>query len=156
MKIPALVSLAIALAIPSIAHAGDAALEAPIRQMEAAFNKGDVAAAKATHVASPTIIDEVAPYVWSGPGAIDRWLGDLGKDDAATGKTDGKVWIGTPVRESIVGTSGYVFAPCTYTFHEGGRTMRETGTITFALVKTDAGWKIAAWTWTSPEAVPVG
>jgi hypothetical protein len=33
--------------------------------------------------------------------------------------------------------------------------MRETGTMTFALVKQSADWKIRAWTWTSPKAVPV-
>jgi len=27
--------------------------------------------------------------------------------------------------------------------------------MTFALVRGEAGWKIQAWTWTSPEAGPV-
>ena len=33
--------------------------------------------------------------------------------------------------------------------------MREAGTMTFALVKQSATWKIQAWAWSSPEAVPV-
>ena len=53
------------------------------------------------------------------------------------------------------GDHAYVLARSTYTFQEKGRTMREAGTITFALVKQAADWKVQAWTWSSPEAAPV-
>jgi hypothetical protein len=138
-----------------VAHGGNPAVEAPIRQMEAAFNKGDAKAAKAAHINAPTIVDEVAPYLWSGPKAFDTWLGDLSKSEAAEGKTGGIVALGTPIRESIKGDKAYVVTPSTYTFKQKGKMMRETGTMTFALVSTKAGWKIQAWTWSSPEATPV-
>jgi hypothetical protein len=137
------------------AHAGNPAVEAPIRQMEAAFNKGDAAAAKATHVAAPTIVDEVAPYLWTGPKAFDSWLANLGKSEAAEGKTDGIVALGEPITESVTGDRAYVVTPSTYTFKQKGKTMRETGTMTFALINGKAGWKIQAWTWSSPDAQPV-
>jgi hypothetical protein len=142
------------LATPA-AHAGNPAVEAPIHQMIDGFNKGDIKAAKATHVASPMIMDEVAPYAWSGPKAFDSWLAALTKAEAAEGKTEGKVAIGAPVRETIVGGHAYVFTPSTYTFKQKGQTMREEGTFTFALAKGKSGWKIQAWTWTSPEAKPL-
>lgn len=144
-----------ALLIAPAAYAGNPAVEAPIHQMIAGFNKGDIKAAKATHVASPMIMDEVAPYAWSGPNAFDSWLSALTKAEAAEGKTDGKVGIGAAVRETIVGDRAYVVTPSTYTFKQKGQTMREAGTFTFALAKGKAGWKIQAWTWTSPEAAPV-
>lgn len=132
----------------------DPAVEAPIRAMEAGFNTGDIAKAKAAHVAAPTILDEpTAPYVWSGATAFDDWVAALGRSEAAAGKTGGKVALGAPIRESVEGDRAYVITPSTYTFQQHGHTMRETGTITFALVRQTAGWKIAAWTWTSPEAV---
>ena len=135
--------------------ASDAMVEAPIKAMVAAFNKGDAAAAKATHVAAPMILDEpTAPFAWSGPTAFDDWLAALGKSEAATGKTGGTVALGAFTRESVMGDHAYVLAPSTYTFRQHGRTMRETGTMTFALVRQDSGWKIQAWTWSSPEAVP--
>jgi hypothetical protein len=138
------------------ALAQDMGALAPIKAMIAAFNKGDVAGARATHIASPSITDEpTAPYTWTGPKAFDTWIAALGKSEAAAGKSDGQVWIGTPTRVSTERGHGYVIVPSTYTFKQKGRTMRETGTMTFAVVQVGKGWKIAAWTWSSPEAVVV-
>ena len=137
------------------AQAGDAAVEKPIRQMMAGFNSGDIKLVKAAHVAAPTIVDETHPFLWSGPNAFDHGLAQLTKHEAAEGKTGGTAWFGAPIRESVEGDHAYVFTPCTYTFTQHGQTMRETGTITFVLTKQKPGWKIASWTWTSPEAQPV-
>ena len=137
------------------AHAGDSAVEKPIRQMMDGFNKGDIKSVKAAHVASPSITDETHPFFWTGPKAFDTWVAQLTKNEAAEGKTDGVVWFGDPIRESVEGDHAYVFTPCTYTFKQKGKTLRETGTITFVLVKQKAAWKIASWTWTSPEGQPV-
>lgn len=146
---------ALLLATVPMAHAGDAAVEATIRQFADAFNKGDMKAAKALHVAAPVIVDEVAPYSWSGPKAFDGWGADLGKAEAAEGKSGGKVTIGAPTRENIMGDHAYVIAPATYTFQQKGQTMRENSQITMVLTKDASGWKIASWTWTGPDAKPV-
>lgn len=138
------------------AYAADSAVTAPIRTMVVAFNKGDIALAKSTHVAAPMIVDEpTAPFAWSGPNAFDDWLAALGKSEAKAGKTGGKVALGPFTRTSVMGDRAYVVVPSTYTFRQAKRTMRETGTMTFALVKQAADWKIQAWTWSSPEAVPL-
>ena len=151
MKQLALMVAAFAAA-PALA---DPAVEAPIRAMERAFNAGDLAAAKATHVAAPSITDEVAaPFVWSGPTAFDDWTGTMGRTEAARGRTGGHVSFGPVTRETVEGDRAYLFLPSSYTFQQGGRSMRETGTITFALVRQGDGWKIQAWTWTSPAAAP--
>jgi hypothetical protein len=99
------------------------------------------------------IVDEpTAPFVWSGPSAFDDWVSALGKSEAKAGKTGGKVALGPVTRASVMGKYAYVVVPSTYTFQQAGRTMRETGTMTFVLVKQAPNWKIQAWTWTSPEA----
>jgi ketosteroid isomerase-like protein len=144
-----------ALLFASTAHAGDAAIEGVLRQFRDAFNKGDVAAAKALHTAAPVIIDEPAPHLWSGPKAFDNWLADLSKEEVATGKTGGQVTIGTPTREVVSGARAYVVAPSTYSFKQKGATMREVAQITFVMARETSGWKIASWTWTGPEAKPV-
>ena len=143
------------LLLASTAHAGDAGVEATIRKFDVAFNKGDVNAAKALHIAAPTIIDEVGPHFWSGPGAFDNWIADLGKSEAAEGKTDAQVAVGQPSREVISGDRAYVIVPSTYTFRQHGTTSREIAQMTFVLAKAPSGWKIAAWTWTGREGVPV-
>lgn len=146
---------ALLLMTAPMAHAGDAGVEATLRQFADAFNKGDMKAAKALHVAAPGITDEVAPYHWSGPKAFDDWGADLGKAEAAEGKSGGQVSIGAPTRENVSGTSAYVIAPATYTYKQKGATMRETSQFTFAMTKDASGWKIVSWTWTGPEAKPV-
>ena len=155
MKIRIALSGALFLACISAASANDAAVDATIRQFAAAFNKGDMKAAKALHVASPMIIDEVPPHLWSGTNAFDSWGADLAKSEAAEGKSGGLVTIGAPSREAVSGDHAYVVAPSTYTFKQKGMTMRETAQFTFVLDKEATGWKIAAWTWTGPEAKPV-
>ena len=156
MRIWFAVSAVAALAGAPAANAADRVVEAPIRTMVLAFNKGDVALAKSTHVAEPMILDgPTAPFAWSGPRAFDDWIAALGQSEAKTGKTGGKVALGPVTRASVMGKQAYIVVPSTYTFRQAGRKMRETGTMTFALVKQSADWKIKAWTWTSPEAMPV-
>ena len=155
MKIVCVAAASLALMTGTMAFAADTT-ETPIRAMLDAFNRGDVKAAKAAHVAAPTIVDEpVGPYIWSGPNAFDSWVAALAKSEADKGETGGKVALGPTMRTSITGNTAYAVVPSTYTFQRSGRTMRETGTMTFALVKQGESWKIRAWTWTSPEAVPV-
>ena len=136
----------------SAAFAQNVAVEAPIRRMMEAFNKGDIAAVKAEHVASPTIIDNVAPFAWSGPKAFDQWLADLGKAEAAQGKSDGAVTFAPVVDEVVRGNRAYVVTRSTYTYKQKGRTMREAGYTAFVLVKAGAGWKVESWSWASPSA----
>ena len=155
MKIRAALSGALFLACVSAASANDAAVDATISQFATAFNKGDMKTAKALHAGSPTIIDEVPPHLWSGPNAFDSWSAALAKSEAAEGKSGGQVKIGTPTRETVSGDHAYVIAPSSYTFKQKGMTMRETAQFTFVLDKDAAGWKIASWTWTGPEAKPV-
>ncbi|WP_186728775.1 nuclear transport factor 2 family protein [Sphingomonas panacisoli] len=142
-----------ALLIAPMASARDAGIATTIRAMADGFNKGDIAAVKALHVVDPTIVDNVAPFVWSGGGSFDKWLGDLGKSEAAAGKSDGQVWFGDSVDEQVSGDQAYVVAPCRYTYKQGGKTMREEGFIALVMVRVGAAWKIASWSWASPAGV---
>ena len=151
MKI--LIALA-AMVCASTARA-DTGVDTTIRQFGDAFNKGDLKAAKALHVAKPVIIDEVGPHLWTGPKAFAGWLADLTKSEAAEGKTEGQVALSAPTREVVSGDRAYVIVPSTYSFKQKGKTFRETAQMTFVLTKVPSGWKIAAWTWTGPEGVPV-
>src|SRR5579871_3221286 len=74
--------LAASLMLPAFA-ASDAGVDEALRAFADAFHKGDMRAVKALHVAAPTIIDEMAPHYWSGPGAFETWTADLGKFESA-------------------------------------------------------------------------
>ena len=146
---------ALILAGTTPALAKDAAVEAPISQFLEAFNKGDIAAAAATHAGDAHITDEVAPYFWGGHDVVQRWANDYARDAAAKGITDPKVVLGAPTRELVEGDRAYVIAPSVYTFTQKGVAMREAAQMTFALRTLATGWKIVAWTWTGPDATPV-
>ncbi len=143
-----------ALFVASAAYAGDAAVQAPIHQFIDNFNKGDAKAAKAAHVASPSIIDEVSPHHWSGPKAFDTWVADLTKSEAVEGRTGGAVTLSSATREVVSGNHAYVIVPATYTFQQKGKTMHEVSQMTYVLTKGKSGWKIESWTWTGPDASP--
>ena len=147
--------IALAALVCASAAQADTGVNTTIRQFGDAFNKGDIKAAKALHVAKPVIIDEVGPHLWTGPKAFAGWLADLTKSEAAEGKTEGQVALSAPTREVVSGDSAYVIVPSTYSFKQKGKTFRETAQMTFVLTKVPSGWKIAAWTWTGPEGVPV-
>jgi len=148
-------TVALLLVAAPMAHAGDAGVDATMRQLTDAFAKLDMKSIKALHVAAPMINDEFAPYNWNGPKAFDTWAADLGKSEAAQGISGGQMAIGAPSREVVSADRAYVTAPATYTFKQKGMTMRETAQFTFVLNKEPSGWKIASWTWTSPDPKPV-
>ena len=144
-----------ALSAASVAAAADPQIEAPIRQFLDSFNKGDVKGAAATHLATGvSIVDEVAPYIWQGPKAVETWAADLAKNDKAAGISDQAVALGAVTREVVSGDSAYVIVGATYTFKQKGVAMREPAQMTFALKKSAQGWKISGWTWTGPDPVP--
>ena len=135
----------------------DAQLTAPIRAFIDAFNKGDAAAAAATHspTADLTIIDEVSPHLWQGPQAFQAWSADLEGDARKRGITDQSVTISAPTREETSADSAYVVVPAVYAFKERGVAMRESAQMTFVLKKGPGGWLIHAWAWTGPKPQPV-
>jgi ketosteroid isomerase-like protein len=146
-------TLALSLTAPGAALAADAQVEAPIRAFMAAFNKGDVKAAEATHTADVVIVDEPPPFVWKGPGAFQAWVGDLLADEKKIGRSDGAVTLGDVKREEVDGDHAYVIVEATYAFKDKGVPMKEPSQMTFGLRKVGGAWKISAWTWTGPRPI---
>jgi ketosteroid isomerase-like protein len=136
------------------AQTPDPQLIAPIQKFIDSFNKGDSAGAASTHAAEAdvVIIDEVSPFLWRGPRALQQWSTDLDNDAKKRGITDQMVRISAATRTEASGDHAYVVVPAVYTFKERGGAMREAGQMTFALRKSPGGWLIHGWTWTSPKA----
>jgi ketosteroid isomerase-like protein len=154
------VGIVLCLTVGGIARAGapDPQLMAPIHKFLDSFNKGDAAAAAATHSATDdlAIIDEVPPHLWRGAQAFQAWGADLESDAKKRGITDPAVTLGAPTRVETDGTQAYVVVPAVYSFKEHGAAMREAAQMTFVLKKGAEGWLIHGWTWTGPKpkAVP--
>ena len=154
MRVLTVVALVcLALAAPASAQTADADVMAPIQKFIDSFNKGDTAAAAATHAAGAdlTITDEVAPYLWRGPKAFQSWSADLESDAKKNGITDPLVTLSAPTRTERSGDQAYVIVPAVYSFKQRGAAMREAAQVTFVLRRGASGWLIHAWTWTGPK-----
>jgi len=127
---------------------------AAINQFNNAFNRGDLAGAKATLTDDAFIIDEIAPHAWRGPGAFDAWAADLDKSNKAAGITNENNVIGQTVRSMVDGDTAYVVSRVTLTYRQHGRRMVEPAELAIALRQEGGAWKMAgfAWAGTMPHA----
>ena len=127
---------------------------APARAFISAFNKGDIAGARAAHEADVSIMDEMPPHIWRGPKAFDEWVAALTAYGKAHGRTNEKVTLGAPRVATVAGDRGYVVVPSLYTYADKGKAMREPATMTFAVHHGASGWKIAGWSWNGTVPQP--
>ena len=95
-----------------------------------------------------SIIDEFPPHVWTGATACADWLKAYGEYNEKNGIDPGGAPIGTPWSVDISGDRAYFVAPAAYSYKQKGKEVKELHAVfTAALRKTDAGWRITAWTW---------
>ena len=134
----ALACLAVLSAPAASAEQADALL--PLHQFVEAMNKGDLKAAFAACGDDMSIIDNVAPYGWSGQGACEKWADAQQADSTKKGITDVVFEIGEATRFELSDGNAYAVLPAGYTFSEKGKPGRVQGTLTAALRKGPTGW----------------
>jgi ketosteroid isomerase-like protein len=94
-----------------------------------------------------SVIDDVPPFEWRGPGACANWAKAYDKF-ASTGEiTDSSGTLGKPKRFIVEGDRAYVVAPGTFSYNRKGKPVKLTEIAAFSLHKTAAGWKITSWSW---------
>ena len=148
---PAAVALA---ALVAAAPSASAAAPPPIgplvalpAKMMAALIADDEATLRATCAPSSTVIDEFAPYSWSGPDACVTWAAAF-KVFAAKMKMSG--FKGSVAPKPFIDVSGnraYVVAKVTFGAMMAGKPMSEQGTWTVVAMKSDGAWKITSLAW---------
>ena len=112
--------LAVSVASPANAGPGDEAT-AFISGIMDKFNAGDVDAFVAAHSDDALIVDEFAPYIWTGAGSARRWVESYGADSQAKGTSGGRVDYGKPLQATGDGNAAYVVLPTTYSFTQNGK-----------------------------------
>lgn len=113
----------------------------------AAVNAGDAARVGSYFAIKSTVIDENAPYVWSGSGAGETWWRAV-----AAMNEEGHVQqfhaSALPIRYwSESGTKAYVVVPLVITLIANGKPARETGLWTLTLQRLGTVWVIDTATW---------
>ena len=143
------VAVALLVQAPT-APAQEMEVMAVVRQFVDGFNKGDIQSALATCAEETSIIDEIPPYAWHGPGACGKWASDYDADAKKRGITDGVVTLGATKHTYVTGDRAYVVIPAGYEVKQNGKPVKQTGsTMTVVLRKGATGWKIVAWTWST-------
>lgn len=144
-----LIALTLAFAPhPQATGSQSAAVMAPINQFVDAFNKADMKAALAACTDVTSIIDEFPPHEWHGAGACAKWLADYDADATKNGIKNGVVKLMSARHVDVTASRAYVVMVADYLYWQNGKPLQESGsTFTFALRKTDAGWRIIGWAW---------
>jgi ketosteroid isomerase-like protein len=150
-------ALAVCLAGQALAQAPAGAVDpmAAITRFTDAVNRSDMAGALSHLGPSPTLVDDLAPYRWQGPGAGGAWMAAMGANAQAKGMTVINMRLGKASRIEVEGDRAYAVVPgvLTYTLKDGHQEHAD-GVLTFTLQHAADGWKIDALTWTGPPAKP--
>jgi hypothetical protein len=122
----ALIGLVVGLlALAPTAEAQQADVMAVVRQFIDGFNKGDIQSALATCTEETSIIDEIPPYAWHGPGACAKWASDYDADAKKRGITAGVVTLGATKHNYITGDRAYVVIPVSYEITQNGKQVKQ-------------------------------
>lgn len=141
-------ALAAAAAPAATATTDEQAIGAVIAGVGESLNALDVPRFVGLHTDSPTILDEFAPFAWSGKDAVKTWLGDFGAWAKGAGVTSTHIAFGAPEAVNIAGDRAYATAPVTIIVTMKGTTVATLGQFAFLMVKQSGSWKIAGWAYT--------
>ncbi|MDQ2839932.1 MAG: nuclear transport factor 2 family protein [Acidobacteriota bacterium] len=118
-----------------------------VRSAILAVNTGDLKAVANLYTPDAMIVDEDAPYVWTGSGAGGAWLQVVGKATSEAGLTGFKGELGAIHYSDSTRNAAYVVVPVTYTGLKTGKRYREEGAFSFALQRVSGHWLIKGQSW---------
>jgi ketosteroid isomerase-like protein len=143
-----ILALAVALAAGPAAASDKTDVMATLNQFIDGFNKGDVKAALATCASPVSIVDEFPPFAWQGPTACADWATDFEANAKKDGITDAVVTLAKPKHVVVAADRAYVVVKADYKYKLRGKKVSQKGaTMTVALQKSPAGWRITGWAW---------
>jgi ketosteroid isomerase-like protein len=143
----ALTAILAGLAAPASAATVPAAVMAPISAVLKYTNANDTSKLDAYYTSDAVVIDEFAPYVWTGSSAGARWWTSLMAVNRKTSISNMKASMQPVQHFNVSGDKAYVVVPATVSFFYKGKPQKETGTLTMTLQRSGTDWKIATQTW---------
>jgi hypothetical protein len=114
-----------------------------IRHYIDAFNKGDASTLATCFAVPGSILDGMAPHVWSGPRATQDWYRDALVEAEHLEVSGYFVTLGEPLHNDVTGHAAYVVLPATMKFNMKGKQVTQSGAFfTVALRRVDSAWRI--------------
>ncbi len=120
-----------------------------VRRFVEAFNRDDVTLAQKACADQMTIIDDFAPYEWSGRAATEAWSRDMVAMASGYRMSEWSVTLEEPVMEIVSGHSAYLVVPIDVHWLEDGAAAERRGSVTLVLREDAQAWRIStlSWTW---------
>jgi hypothetical protein len=87
-----------------------------------------------------------SPAVYSGPSSFTRPKQYLISNGGRYGDY-ARARHGTPWNVDVAGDRAYFVAPMIYTYQQHGKPVKEAAAFAVALKRTQAGWRITAWSY---------
>ncbi|HEY1448838.1 MAG TPA: hypothetical protein VGF33_09895 [Caulobacteraceae bacterium] len=89
-----------------------------------------------------SLVDEVPPRQWSGPGAFQAWTTSI---QQTTGGAETSVTLHGSARTDL--HMAYVIAPVLYSYQRRGAVVVEPATLAISMKRDAYGWRITGWAW---------
>ena len=117
----------------------------------AAGQSGDIRRLRDQYVPDCTFIDEFAPFLWTGPNAVDGYFASGARMYQETQHGDGKTTVSPPAFVYVSGDRAFVVEPLSGTATVRGKPYSEQGSFAYTLIRIDGRWKITSQTWTKTQ-----
>lgn len=125
------------------------ALMATINAVLTDTNANDLSRLDSYYTPNAVVVDEFAPYVWTGSQAASQWWAGVEQLNKKL-QISGMKAAAQPVRHfDMSGEKAYVVVPLVLSYTYKNKPQKETGTITCTLLNTGGAWKIATQTWST-------
>jgi len=101
--------------------------------------------------ATAVVVDEFAPFSWSGAGAGSQWWATLNTMMRTAHMTDLHATASAPASFSQAKGRAYASVPMAVHFKLNGKPHVEFGVMAFILARSPRGWQIASQTWATSK-----
>lgn len=123
------------------------AVQAPIAGAIAAANADNGSALNAYFAPNAVVVDEFAPFVWSGKNAAKHWWAAMDSSNAAAHITAMHVALQEITQANVTHAGAYVVVRLAITWRDHGKPYREIGLWALTLHPSANDWKIVSASW---------
>ena len=124
----------------------------PVRVLIDGINSGDIPSVEAVLAPAATIVDEIPPFYWSGPGAYAKLMKDFDAVSKAQGTEEFVVRVIALDQVQATEQHGYVVLFADVMSRAKGVSSHVQGQFVISLERLAGEWKIVHWSWAvSPQ-----
>lgn len=124
-------------------------VRATVQRFVDSMNNGDFAGA-ASQCASATIVDQLAPYLFTGPDGCVRWLRSISAFVVSAGVTTVNATLDAPSSIDVGDVTAYVVYPIKFAVTVKGERLTKNAVATMVLTRGADGWKLTHVTFARP------